>query len=167
MAIDQGVTEGEGLGQTDQGAVKGGVAVGVIFTHDVADDAGAFLVGFVREHAHFVHAVDDAALNGLEAIADVRNGAAHDDRHRVIEEGGANFGRDIAVDEARDDAADGGFVAEHRIFGLGAFAGSDDGASFGLGSGFFFAIGFFVDNDVFLFFVRHIRSPFSIRCRGS
>ncbi len=41
LAIDERIAEGEGLGHADHGVVDGGVAVGVVVTHDVADDLGA------------------------------------------------------------------------------------------------------------------------------
>ena len=70
----------------------------VIFTHDVTNDTGAFLIRFVWLHAGFVHAVDDATLNWLEAVADVRDRTSDDDGHRVVKEGGADFRGNIAVD---------------------------------------------------------------------
>ncbi|KAF5063760.1 hypothetical protein DSECCO2_291370 [anaerobic digester metagenome] len=55
LAVDQRIAERERLGHTYQCVVDGGVAVGMVFTHDVTDDTGAFLVGLVRIHAGFVH----------------------------------------------------------------------------------------------------------------
>ena len=51
MTVDKGVTHREWLGHTDEGAVKGGVAVWVIFTHDVTNDTSALLIWFTRLHA--------------------------------------------------------------------------------------------------------------------
>ena len=39
----------------------------------------------VELEAHLLHAVEDAAVDGLEAVADVGQGAADDDRHGVVE----------------------------------------------------------------------------------
>ncbi len=85
LAVDQRVTQAEGLGEADHGVVDGGVAVGMVVTHDVADDLGGLGVLLVELEAHLLHAVEDAAVDGLEAVADVGEGAADDDRHGVVE----------------------------------------------------------------------------------
>jgi hypothetical protein len=59
--------------------------VGVIVAHDVADDFGGFGVLLVELEAHLLHAVEDAAVDGFEAVADIGQGATDDDRHRVVE----------------------------------------------------------------------------------
>ena len=83
VTVNQGVAKGERLGQTDQRQIQRGVAVRVIFTHDVADDTSGFLIRFVRLHARFVHAEDDAALNRFQTVADIRNRTRDDNRHRI------------------------------------------------------------------------------------
>ena len=85
LAVYEGVAEGEGLGEADHGVVDGGVAVGMVVAHDVADDLGGLGVLLVELEAHLLHAVEDAAVDGLEAVADVGQGAADDDRHGVVE----------------------------------------------------------------------------------
>src|SRR5215831_1921655 len=85
LAVDQGVSHVEVLGEADESVVDGGVAVGVILAEDLADDLGALAVGLGRGEAQFVHAVEDAAVHGLEAVADVGQGPADDYAHRVIE----------------------------------------------------------------------------------
>lgn len=57
----------------------------VVLTHDLADDAGALGERLVGAEPTVVHAVDDTAVHRLEAIADVGEGAADDDRHGVVE----------------------------------------------------------------------------------
>jgi hypothetical protein len=57
----------------------------MILTHDVADDAGRFAVRTVPVVIALVHHMQDAAMNGFEAVPDVRQRAAHDHAHRVIE----------------------------------------------------------------------------------
>ena len=59
--------------------------MGVVVAHDVADDLGGLGVLLVELEAHLLHAVEDAAVDGLEAVADVGQGAADDDRHGVVE----------------------------------------------------------------------------------
>jgi hypothetical protein len=85
LAIDHGITQAEVLRQADHGVVDGGVAVGMVVAHDVADDLGGLGVFLVKLQAHFLHAVKDAAMDRLEAIADIGQGATDDDRHGVVE----------------------------------------------------------------------------------
>ncbi len=85
LAVDHGVAHAEGLREADHGVVDGGVAVGMVVAHDVADDLGGLGVLLVELEAHLLHAVEDAAVDGLEAVADVGEGAADDDRHGVVE----------------------------------------------------------------------------------
>ncbi len=92
VAVDQGQAHGEVLGKADHGVVDGGVAMGVVLAHDLADRPGRLLVRAGRDDVGLVHGVEDAALDGLEAVADVRQGAGHDDRHGVLEEGLLHLG---------------------------------------------------------------------------
>ena len=48
-------------------------------TEDVADDTGALDGGFVEGVAMFVHGVEDAAVDGLEAVAHLWEGSGYDD----------------------------------------------------------------------------------------
>ena len=77
--------------EADHGVVDGGVAVRVVVAHDVADDLGGLGVLLVELEAHLLHAVKDAAMHGLEAVADIGESAADDDRHGVIEVGAAHL----------------------------------------------------------------------------
>jgi hypothetical protein len=74
VAIDQGVTDRERLSQTNERQIQSGVAVRVVFAHDIADDTSGFLIRFARFDALFVHAEDNAALNRFQTIADIRDG---------------------------------------------------------------------------------------------
>jgi hypothetical protein len=85
LAVYEGVAERERLRQADHGVVNGRIAVGVVVTHDVADDLGRLGVFLVELEAHLLHSIEDAAVHGLEAVADVGQGAADDDGHRVVE----------------------------------------------------------------------------------
>ena len=42
-------------------------------------------VGRLGVQTHLVHAVQNAAMHGLQAVADIGKGAAHDHAHGVIE----------------------------------------------------------------------------------
>ena len=51
----------------------------------VADGEGRFLVLVGGGEAELAHGVDDAALHGLQPIAERRQRAVQDDVHRVVE----------------------------------------------------------------------------------
>ena len=119
LAVYEGVAEGEGLGEADHGVVDGGVAVGMVVAHDVADDLGGLGVLLVELEAHLLHAVEDAAVDGLEAVTDVGQGAADDDRHGVVEVGPAHLLFNIDGEHEGGAAAlDGAGGAAVRIFGV-------------------------------------------------
>jgi hypothetical protein len=61
--------------------------VGVVVLEHLADDTGAFVEGAVVDEALAEHGVEDAALDGLQAIAGVGEGARDDDGHRVFDVG--------------------------------------------------------------------------------
>ena len=79
LAVHKRVSHGPRLGHTHERVVDGGVAVWMIFTHDVADDAGALVVAAVGTVAAVVHRVDDATMDRLHAVTHVRQCAFHDD----------------------------------------------------------------------------------------
>src|SRR2546427_5797454 len=53
--------------------------------HAVADAASRLLVAAVRGQAEQLHRVEHAAVDGLEAVANVGQRASDDDGHRVVE----------------------------------------------------------------------------------
>ncbi len=57
----------------------------VVVTHDITDDTRTLEVPAVRAVATVIHRVQDAPVHGLEAVADLRQRPADDDRHRVVE----------------------------------------------------------------------------------
>jgi len=85
LPVDDGITLREILGETDQRIVDRLVAVRVELTDDVTDDTGAFLEGRVWANAHLAHRVDNAAMDRLQAVANVGQRAVHDGRQRVGE----------------------------------------------------------------------------------
>ena len=87
LALDQRIAGGKVLRQAHQRAVDGGIAVRVIFTQNVADNARALAERLVGGDAQLMHGVENAAVHRLEAVAHVRQGARDDDRHRVGDEG--------------------------------------------------------------------------------
>jgi hypothetical protein len=90
----------------------------VVF-HGVADDVGDLVVAAVLE---LVHGVEDAALDGLEAVVDVGDGALEDDVGGVVQ-------KPVAVEIVDGFDFDGGGVLEDGLvgvstgFGLGSFFG--------------------------------------------
>ena len=85
LPVDQRVAHRPRLGQPDEGVVDRGVAVRVVVTHHLTDDAGALDVAAVGPEALVVHRVQHAAVHRLEAVADLGQRAADDDRHRVVD----------------------------------------------------------------------------------
>ncbi|MCY1487919.1 hypothetical protein D9M68_216000 [compost metagenome] len=83
LAVDERVADCKFLGQAHKRVVDRGVAVRVELTHDVADDAGAFLERRVGSEAHFAHRMHDTAMHGLQPVADVRKRAVHDGRQGI------------------------------------------------------------------------------------
>ena len=61
------------------------VAVRMILAQHVADDLGALLGGPVEVQAHLAHRVQNAAMDRLQAVADIGQRAADDHAHRVVE----------------------------------------------------------------------------------
>lgn len=57
----------------------------VVVTHDVADHARALVEAALGAVAAVVHGVQDASVDGLEAVPDVRQRTRDDDGHRVVE----------------------------------------------------------------------------------
>ena len=87
LAGDEGVAQRPGLHEAREGVVDRGVAVGVVVTHDLADDAGGLGERGGGAVSAVVHGVQDATVDGLEAVAHVGQGASDDDAHRVVEVG--------------------------------------------------------------------------------
>jgi hypothetical protein len=86
VAVDERVAQRERLRHARQRVVDRLVAVGVVVAHHVTGDAGGLHVRAVRTSVELVHAPQDAAMHGLEAVARVGERPADDDRHGVLEE---------------------------------------------------------------------------------
>ena len=91
LRVDQRVAHREVLAEPDQGVVDRRVAVGVVVPHDAADDVRALAVRAPGLEPGVVHRVEDAAVDRLEPVAHVRQRAAHDHAHGVVEVGGAHL----------------------------------------------------------------------------
>ncbi len=95
LAVDERVAQRPVLHEAHEGVVDRRVAVRVVVAHDVADDTRALVVAAVGAVAAVVHRVDDAAVHGLEAVAHVGQGAADDDRHRVLDVAALHLGVEV------------------------------------------------------------------------
>ena len=155
LAIDHGIAQAEVLREADHGVVDGGVAVGMIVAHDVADDLGGLGVLLVELQAHLRHAVEDAAMDGLEAVADVGQGAADDDRHGVVEIAAPHLVLDV------DGVEECGSAALHDIGAIGRRASGGRGG--GLRGRVFgvLRVGWkeFVSHDLWLYYRRFWGAP--------
>ena len=106
LAVDQRHPHRPILGEPGQRLVDRGIAMGVKLTHDVADDAAAFAQGPAGDIAGLMAGVENAAMDRLEAVADVGQRPRDDHRHRIVEIGGLHLvddrdGRDVGwVDDA-------------------------------------------------------------------
>jgi hypothetical protein len=85
LPVHQHVAHRERLRHAHDGVVDRGVAVRVVLTDDVADDAGRLLVGLVPVVAQLVHREQHAAVHRLQTVAHVGQRAADDDAHGVVE----------------------------------------------------------------------------------
>src|SRR5690606_15325696 len=74
---------GEILRQAHQGVIDRLVAVGMVLTDYVADDAGAFLVAGIGIELEQPHGEEHAALHRLEAVARVGQRPRGDGAHRI------------------------------------------------------------------------------------
>jgi len=107
LAVDERQAHGKLLRHAHQRVVDRLVAVGVIFTDDVADDARRLAVRLVPVIAVLLHRVEDAPMHGLEPVAHVGKRARHDHAHGVIEIGALHLiderdGSDVRGDRALD-----------------------------------------------------------------
>ena len=85
LTVNQRRAHAPGLRHPYHRLVHGDVAVWVVFSQHFADNSGALAIRLVGPHAEVVHRVQDAPLDGLEAVANVRQGPRNDHAHRVVE----------------------------------------------------------------------------------
>ena len=89
------VAQGPPLHQTSQSVVDRDVAVRMVIAHDLADHAGGLGERGGGTITAVVHGVQDATMDGLEAVAHVRQSASHDDAHGVVEVGALHLHLEI------------------------------------------------------------------------
>ena len=101
MAIDEWNAHGKILREANHGVVHGGIAMRVIFANNIANRAGRFAMRPIRGDAAVVHRVQDSTMHGLQAIANVRQGARNNNAHRIFEERGAHLMAEFGLLYAR------------------------------------------------------------------
>ena len=85
LALHERIAQRPRLTESHQRVVDRGVAMGVVLTHHVTDDAGALREPTIRPISTVVHRVEHAAVHGLEPVTHVGQRALHDDAHRIVE----------------------------------------------------------------------------------
>ena len=80
LALDQGIARGKILGEAHKGIVDRLVAMRVKIAHDIADDLRAFPEHGGGVKTQQVHAIEDAPVHRLQAIARIGQSAVHDGR---------------------------------------------------------------------------------------
>src|SRR5690606_15817481 len=95
------------LRHAHHGIVDRAVAMGMVLTHDVTDDAGRLAVRPVPVVAQLLHRIEDPAMNRRQAVANVRERAGDDHAQGVVEVGAAHLllDRDGGLATARSPAA--------------------------------------------------------------
>ena len=101
LAVDQCDAHRPILREAGERVVDRAVAVRVVVAHHVADDLGGFAIRTAGDEAAFLTGVENAAVDRLQAVADVWQRAADDHRHRIIEVGGLH----LVDDRDRGDVA--------------------------------------------------------------
>jgi hypothetical protein len=67
----------------------------MVVAHHVADDPRALEEATIRPVPAVVHRVQDADVDRLQAVADVGQRTADDDRHRIVEEAALHLDLDV------------------------------------------------------------------------
>ena len=60
--------------------------MGMILADNLAHRPGTLFVRLGGKHAGVQHGVEDTAVHRLQAVAHIRQGAGHDDRHGILDE---------------------------------------------------------------------------------
>ena len=113
LPVDQRHAHRPVLRHADQGVVDRGVAMRVIFTHDVGHRARRLHIFAVPVVAALMRGVENAAMNRLQTVADVRKRTTDDDAHRIVEIG------TLHLLDNRDRLDVGGAAGSTRYFLVG------------------------------------------------
>ena len=85
LTFDQRGTHGERLCKADERIINRGIAVRVIFTHDFTDDSRRFDGRMTFGKPQLLHSVKNSAVDRLETVADIRDGASDIDTQRILQ----------------------------------------------------------------------------------
>src|SRR5688572_32329010 len=88
----------------------------VELTKHLTDDTGRFFVRGIRADTQLLHCIKNTAMDGLQPITRVRQGACHDHAHSVIQIGLAHLGVNIYLLYISSSTVLRGFVC--HIFSL-------------------------------------------------
>ena len=88
----------------------------VIITHHVADDLCRFPIGTPGNKATFLSGKENAAVNGLQAIAHIGKRAGHNNGHRIVEIARLHFVYDADWRDIRRIRDYGVVCAQKKIF---------------------------------------------------
>ena len=123
VTVNERQAHREGLGQAHKRLIDRGVPMRVEPPHDIAHDPGGLHVRTIRAQPHPIHLEQDAALNRLEPVAGVRQGARVDDGVGVLQEAGAHLRGQVEIDDlpvGRGRSPGGGRLRHGRILrGIG------------------------------------------------
>ena len=84
LAVYKGVAHRKILGHADNGIVYGGIAVRMVFTDDISDDSGRFLVWTIVGIGKLVHSEQYPAVDWLKTVPHIRYGPPDDNAHGII-----------------------------------------------------------------------------------
>jgi hypothetical protein len=82
---DERVPKRKVLRHADHGLIHRGVAVRMVLPEHFTDDRRRFPEFRTRAETGRPHRIEDAAMHRLHAVTNIRQGARHDDTHRVVE----------------------------------------------------------------------------------
>ena len=85
LPVHERVADDETLGEAHERVVDRLVAVGMEVPHDVAGDLGGFAERPCRAQLQLAHGEQDSAVDGLQPVAGVGQGAVHDRGKRVLQ----------------------------------------------------------------------------------
>ena len=83
LAVHKQIPHRPRLCHTYQRVIDSSVAVGMVFTHHITDNAGTFVIAAVRPVSPVVHRVDHTAVYRLHAVADIGQCAFNDYRKGI------------------------------------------------------------------------------------
>jgi hypothetical protein len=85
LTIDQREAHRPVLGHARQRIIDRRIAVRMVITHHVANDFGRLAIRAARDEATFLRRPQNATVDRLKAVANVRQRTRDDDRHCVVE----------------------------------------------------------------------------------